>query len=86
MLPCSRPFRLIVVGIERRISPGAVNHPPVVLLWSTGAIWANSGDKAVQYENAGTTIDSWVFNSHMSEVALSRWMHVLAGEARHGLR
>ena len=25
---------------------GAVDNPPAVLLWSTGAIWSNSGDKA----------------------------------------
>jgi hypothetical protein len=37
---------------------GAINNPPAVLLWSTGAIWANTGDKAVLYEGSGKAIDS----------------------------
>ena len=42
---------------------GAVNNPPAVLLWSTGAIWANIGDKAVLYDNVGTAIDSPCYGS-----------------------
>ena len=26
----------------------------------------------------------WVLNSHMSEIALASWIHVLAGEVWHG--
>jgi competence protein ComEC len=37
---------------------GVVNNPPAILLWSTGAIWANTGDKAVLYNDVGTAIDS----------------------------
>ena len=37
---------------------GAINNPPAVLLWSTGAVWANTGDKAVLYESSGKAIDS----------------------------
>ena len=28
----------------------------------------------------------WVLNSQMSEIALARWIHVLAGEVWHGRR
>ena len=42
---------------------GAVNDPPAVLLWSTGAIWANTGDKAVLYDSSGKAIDSACFGN-----------------------
>jgi hypothetical protein len=41
----------------------AVNNPPDVLLWSTGAIWANTGDKAVLHNDVGTAIDSACYGS-----------------------
>ena len=37
---------------------GTVNNPPSILLWSTGAIWANTGGKAVLYDSSGKTVDS----------------------------
>jgi hypothetical protein len=37
---------------------GASNNPPAVLLWSTGAIWNNAGDKAVLYNNTGGAVSS----------------------------
>jgi len=36
---------------------GAVDNPPAVLLWSTGAIWSNTGDKAVLYDSSDRAID-----------------------------
>jgi len=37
---------------------GAVANPPAVLLWSTGAIWSNTGDKAVLYNGVDQALDS----------------------------
>ena len=37
---------------------GASNNPPSVLLWSTGAIWNNTGDKAVLYNSSGGAVSS----------------------------
>jgi len=37
---------------------GATNNPPAVLLWSTGAIWNNTGDKAVLYNSVGGAVSS----------------------------
>lgn len=37
---------------------GATNNPPAVLLWSTGAIWNNTGDKAVLYNSGGGGVSS----------------------------
>jgi competence protein ComEC len=42
---------------------GAVNNPPAVLLWSTGAIWGNSGDKAVLYNAANAAVDSLCYGN-----------------------
>jgi hypothetical protein len=37
---------------------GAKNEPPQTLLWSTDAIWNNSGDKAILRNAAGAAISS----------------------------
>jgi hypothetical protein len=36
---------------------GATNNPPTALLWSTGAIWNNDGDKAELRDSTNTLID-----------------------------
>ncbi len=42
---------------------GAVNNPLAVLLWPAGAIWANTGNKAVLYDASTKTIDSACYGS-----------------------
>jgi hypothetical protein len=37
---------------------GAVYNPPAVLLWSTAAIWSNTGDKAVLYNSSDAAVSS----------------------------
>ncbi len=37
---------------------GAVSNPPTILLWTTAAIWANTGDKAELRNQNGTVISS----------------------------
>jgi hypothetical protein len=36
----------------------ATSNPPAILLWSTGPIWNNNGDKAELRTNAGVLVDS----------------------------
>ncbi len=47
---------------------GAVNNPLAVLLWSAGAIWANTGNKAVLYDASSKTIDSACYESEYPRV------------------
>ena len=49
------------VRIESYI--GAVNNPPAVFLWSTGAILTNSGDKAELYNAADVLVDSGCYGN-----------------------
>lgn len=42
---------------------GAVNNPPAVLLWSTGAIWSNAGDKAILYDSSNAAVSSMCFGN-----------------------
>ena len=37
---------------------GAVNNPPQALLWSTDAIWRNTGDKAILRNQAGVAVST----------------------------
>lgn len=36
----------------------AMHNPPLQLLWTTGAVWNNSGDKAILYDSAGVAAHS----------------------------
>lgn len=37
---------------------GAVNNPPMALLWSTDAIWRNAGDKAILRNKTGVAVST----------------------------
>jgi len=37
---------------------GATSNPPAILLWSTGAIWNNVGDRAELYNSGNGLVDS----------------------------
>jgi len=36
----------------------AVNNPPLQLLWGSGTIWNDSGDKAILYDNSNQVVSS----------------------------
>jgi len=36
----------------------ALNNPPLQLLWSSGSIWSNSGDKAILYNSSDEIVHS----------------------------
>jgi phosphatidylserine/phosphatidylglycerophosphate/cardiolipin synthase-like enzyme len=42
---------------------GAAHNPPAVLLWSSAAIWNNSGDKAVLYNSSAVAVSSLCYGN-----------------------
>jgi len=55
-------------GVRIESYTGAVNNPPSILLWSTGAMWNNTGDKAVLYDTSSKAIDSACYGNAVRDV------------------
>ena len=54
---------ILAPGASVRIhsGPDAYSSPPSDLLWTTGYIWHNDGDKAILYDATGSVVDTYCY-------------------------